>query len=138
MTIGHVCNIIHRQTDRVYEISMILVVEDDPDSRVLMKTALAMGGFTAQTAAHGVEALEILRQGEFPDLILLDLSLPQMSGEEFIKAARALPNGESLKFVVISGWDDIAKRAQEAGANGYLRKPVDLRILTREVQKHLP
>lgn len=121
----------------MYEISMILIIEDDPDSRFLLKKALEIGGFTAQTAAHGMEALEILSQGEFPELILLDLTLPQMSGEEFIRAARALPQGERLKFVIVSGWDDIAKRAQEVGASGYLRKPVDLRILTREVQKHL-
>lgn len=117
--------------------TMILVIEDDSDSRELLKRAIELAGYAVTTAEDGSQALALLNEKPFPSLILLDLSMPKMSGEDFIAAARSLPNGTSLKFVIVSGWDDIAKRTMNLGVSGYLRKPIDLRSLTREIQKHL-
>lgn len=116
---------------------VILVIEDDTDSRELLKRALELADFSVITAKEGHEALKILNEGCMPNLVLLDLSMPQMSGEEFVARMKTLPHCQDLKFIIVSGWDDLAKRSKDLGAAGFLRKPIDLRTLTREVKKQI-
>jgi CheY-like chemotaxis protein len=119
------------------KIPSILVIEDSAESRTLVQIALKDENYEVVTAASGIEALDLLSGGICPDLILLDLSLPNMSGEEFMIELRKHAHCSHAKVIVVSGWDDINQRAREVGATGYLRKPFDLRILAREVRRHL-
>ena len=114
----------------------ILLVEDDADSRALVKRAL-QDDYEVEVASGGLAALEILDAGEPPALILLDLSMPGMSGEKFIEKIRERPNASQTKIVLMSGWDDLAKRCQALGASGWIRKPVDLDRLDQEIASHL-
>jgi len=115
----------------------ILVIEDSEDSRALVELALQDENYDVITASTGLEALELLEEGACPDLILLDLSMPEMPGEEFMLELRKHEHCSHSKVIVVSGWDDVAKRAQDMGATGYLRKPFDLRVLAREVRRQL-
>jgi CheY-like chemotaxis protein len=115
----------------------ILVVEDSPDGRLLMQKALKMEGYSVLVAADGHAAFEILEQETPIDLILLDLSMPQMGGADFM--ARFHYHGKAMqtKVVLVSGWNHLEATAAELGADGFLRKPIDLDTLYREVERQL-
>lgn len=116
----------------------ILIVEDDADSRALYRRALEAEDYDVMTEANGTLALQKLAAGVTPHLILLDLTMPEMSGNDFFAQLKELPNAASIKVILVSGITDIATRAKELGADGYIRKPIELRTFHREVKKHLP
>lgn len=118
-----------KKTVETPEKPMFLVVEDDPDLRFLLVQALELEDYSVKAVSNGKEALKLLT-GWTPHFILLDLSLPEMSGEEFMQEFRRLPLSPKSKVILVSGWDHLSKRAAELGADGYLRKPVDLQSLT--------
>lgn len=115
----------------------ILLIEDSPDLRELVERALSLDGYKVETAEEGSSALELLKSSPPPDLVLLDISMPGMSGEEFIQTVRKVPGGTELRIVLMSGWDDIADRARDLGAAGWIRKPLDLDLFTDEVERQL-
>jgi two-component system, response regulator len=108
----------------------LLVVEDNPDTLVLLADALSLHarGLRVVTARDGVEALDLLRApGPAPALVLLDLKLPRVDGIEVLQALRTEPRTRSVPVVVFTLSDerrDVAG-AYAAGANAYVRKPVD-------------
>jgi two-component system response regulator MprA len=80
----------------------VLIVEDDRDIRECMADALEVEGYSVALAANGREALDQLRGGVFPDLILLDLLMPVMSGWEFRQEQLADPLLSGIPIVVVS------------------------------------
>jgi len=118
--------------------AMILLIEDNPINRVIMKKALTAEGYEVLEAAHGEEALVLLKNSPPLDLILVDLSMPQMNGKEFIQRFRENAKSSGTKIILVSGWEPLAETARALGVDGYLRKPVDLDDLYREIQRHLP
>jgi CheY-like chemotaxis protein len=80
----------------------VLIVEDDRDIRECMADALEMEGYTVGLAGNGREALEVLRSGARPDLILLDLLMPVMSGWEFRQVQLSDPLLSGIPVVVVS------------------------------------
>jgi CheY-like chemotaxis protein len=119
------------------ESKTILVVEDNPDFRRVFSKALELEHYDVLEAADGTEAFDLLKNSACPDLILLDLSMPNMNGAEFLKRLRDTPKCSKAKVVVLSGWDNLAVRARDLGADGYIPKPVDLGGLYEEVRRHL-
>lgn len=115
----------------------ILVVEDDLDLRNLYKMAFRHKPYAIHVAASAEEALEILARETDIQVILLDLSLPGMTGEDFLLTVRGLPQHQRLKFVVMSGWDELDRRAQVIGADSYIRKPAHLPDLEQRVDSLL-
>lgn len=109
----------------------ILVVEDDAVSRRLLQRALAISGFVVHIAEDGQVALEKLDLEPCPDIILLDLSMPNIDGATFVKELRVHGSCSKTKIVVMSGWDDVSERAKALGADAYIRKPIDLGLLER-------
>ena len=109
---------------------VVLVVDDDPRSRELMRIVLAAEGCRVQLAADGFEALGMLR-AQAPDLVLVDLRMPGMHGLEFCRRVRATDGVAEIPVVVLSGVTDEASRAEvlAAGADGFLAKPMDRRAL---------
>lgn len=113
----------------------VMIVDDEPADVLLLKMALGQTGYACNvvTAGNGVEALEKLREcakahRPGPDLILLDLNMPQMSGQEFLTQARQDPALRLPPVVVVSTSDaerDVVA-AYASGASGYLPKPVDI------------
>lgn len=116
----------------------ILIVDDEPQARRMLRTALVAQGFEVSDAITGEQAMEALRD-ERPDIILMDLNMPGMGG---LQACRAIRACSEVPIIVIS-----AKRTQkdrvmafEAGADQYLAKPFgveELLVLIRTVRRRL-
>ena len=109
---------------------MVLVVDDEHDIRETIAEALVMGGYRVRTAPNGNVALEQARKGR-PDLIVLDLMMPVMSGWQFLEARREDPELGSIPVVVDTAFPDI----QVEGAAVLLRKPFDLDTLLTTVAR---
>lgn len=101
-----------------------LVVDDSEDIRDLMSRMVEMLGHEAEEAADGVEAVEALQRSRY-DIMLLDLSMPRMSGEEVVRWIREHPDrGEGMRIVVVSAWaGDQRPTLNELGVTEVLPKP---------------
>jgi CheY-like chemotaxis protein len=111
----------------------ILIVEDDSDLRDMMSQLLTLEGYLPASAANGREALEYLREGHAPDLILLDLMMPIMDGWEFRREQERDPELARVPVVVLSALDE--HRAGDLHAQAFLKKPLDfdrLLLLVRQ------
>ena len=102
-----------------------LVVDDTEDIRDLMSRMVVRLGHLADQAADGVEAVEALRQNSY-DIMLLDLTMPRMSGEDVVRWLREHPDrGEGLDVVVVSAWAGEQRAVlQELGVTSVLPKPL--------------
>jgi CheY-like chemotaxis protein len=109
----------------------VLVVDDDPDIRQVVRDALEEEGCIVAEAPDGASALEAARQ-EHPALILLDMKMPVMDGWAFAAAYQQEP-APRAPLVVVTAATDAAARAAEVGADGHLGKPFDLEDLCRVV-----
>lgn len=116
----------------------ILVVEDVPLGLAVLRTRLESEGFAVLTARDGVEALEQAREGH-PDLMLLDLMLPRLSGERVCQELRADPRTRTLPIIVLSARVQEAERlrALAAGADAFIAKPYDMARLVEEIHARL-
>jgi CheY-like chemotaxis protein len=102
-------------------VARILIVEDDHDFRSAVTDTLQLHGHEVVEAKDGLVAIELLGQGLQVDLILLDLRMPNMSGEEFLAAKQAVPQLAAVPVAVLSVWSD---RAPHGGVVACVRKPV--------------
>jgi CheY-like chemotaxis protein len=112
----------------------ILIVDDDSDIRDILAMVLAAEGHEVGTAVDGVAALDQLRAGARPSLILLDMMMPRLDGEGFLRAMRSDPNTAGIPVVVLTGHPAARRIAAELGAAGCLAKPVELLELLRAIQ----
>ncbi len=100
----------------------ILLVEDSKFLRLTVERALARAGYEMSSAADGEEALRLARE-KLPDLILLDMLLPKLSGPEVLKALKQDPLTKAIPVVVMTGMSQKnAARLQGDGAAGFLEK----------------
>ena len=117
----------------------IVVVEDQPDNLKLLTTLLTIKGHTVIGLASGETLAEVVRTHQpAPDLVLLDIQLPGRDGYELLEELKTLPS-PSWKVVALTAHalpEDRA-RAQAAGFDGYITKPIDVRTFPAEVAKHL-
>lgn len=113
----------------------ILLVEDDPAVRRMVKAALTGAGLEVESAADGSAAAAILAARR-PALLLLDLGLPGVDGAVVGAAARAA-YGEGLPIIVISGQDRAAERGHHLGARATLAKPFRLEELVAAIRTAL-
>ena len=116
----------------------VLVVDDDRTMRVLLSAFLRAGGHDTEVASGGEEALALLAAGP-PDLVLLDYMMSGMSGLEALRRMRAEPRMDDVPILMLTGMD-LDARVEEAllaGADGYVRKPVDRRSLLARVDAAL-
>ena len=101
----------------------VLVVDDDADTRDALKMALELHSCSVVTAANGVEALRAVR-ADPPDLVLLDLMMPVMSGAEFVEELRKEERFRELPVVILSAWPQDAREVN--GVQGFLSKPTTI------------
>ena len=116
----------------------ILIVDDEPTIRRLVRAALDGRGYRLLEAADGPSALETARR-ERPDLVLLDLALPQLSGTEVCRRLKEAPATADIPVLLLTGMAQHTKRggAQTAGAQGCIEKPFSPRALTAQIAELL-
>src|SRR6202795_4543464 len=113
------------ETERASEAS-ILVVDDDPSTRFLMRRALEHLGFEVIEAADGIEGYQRYERHR-PDLLLVDVMMPRMNGYELCRKLRSHARSADVPIVVVTSVDDMPSiaRAYDAGATDFVAKPVD-------------
>ncbi|HET9016769.1 MAG TPA: response regulator transcription factor [Thermomicrobiaceae bacterium] len=117
----------------VEEMARILVVDDDPNIRQVVRFALGDEGHQVEEASDGRAALEQADRFH-PDVILLDMKMPGMDGWEFARRYRAR-YGRRAATVVLTAAHDAGRRARDIGADGYVAKPFDLDVLFARVDE---
>jgi CheY-like chemotaxis protein len=115
--------------------SHILVADDDPDIRALVREALSHDGHLVSQASDGQEALALI-EGQAPDLLVLDLQMPKQGGLEVLKVLRSRPATAALPVLVLTALDDevITRAGFDLGATDYLIKPFSIPQLAARVR----
>jgi CheY-like chemotaxis protein len=118
--------------------SKILIAEDNPVNRELLRELLEMRGHTIAEACDGEEALRIIEQTQ-PDLVLLDIGMPLLDGFGVIRKIRENPRFASMPVVAVTAYAMQGDREKILSSkfDGYLSKPVDARSLVQELDRVL-
>ena len=119
----------------------ILVVDDEPDVVTFISTVLSDNGYEAVTAKDGVEAIERVKERR-PDLISLDITMPEKSGVKFYREMRESDEYKDIPIVIVTGLSDdfqkfISSRRQVPPPDGYLSKPIGADDVLGAVKKLL-
>jgi DNA-binding response OmpR family regulator len=119
-------------------LARILAIEDDPSFRDLLELHLRTAGHTVRTAADPAEGLRGLLD-ELPELLLLDLDLPYLSGFEVLEALRSEETTRKIPIIVLTGRadEDTYGRCRNLGIDGFASKPLKLEELLQAVDKAL-
>lgn len=117
----------------------VLIVEDDPDQLALADLRVTMAGYAVRAARSGQEFTESLRAKGAPDILLLDVMLPDCDGFEILARVRRHPHLALLAVVMLTAKDDPADimKGLALGADGYVTKPYSKSILVDAIQKVL-
>jgi two-component system chemotaxis response regulator CheY len=118
----------------------VLVVDDSVTMVLSLKTTLSINGFEVETARNGQEALNKLKTGFEPCLILTDINMPVMGGMELIRNVRSMPGLRFVPILTLTTESELTKRNEGklAGATGWLVKPVSGNDLVAVIKKVLP
>lgn len=113
----------------------IIYVDDDPILREFAVVNLTTEHATVATAADGAEALKVIDAYE-PDIMLLDLEMPQMDGFEVLEHIRSNPRWKHLPVIVVTGREDVGAvdKAFQAGATSFVIKPLNWRLLSYQIR----
>jgi CheY-like chemotaxis protein len=119
-------------------VSRILIADDEEMNREVLREVLAANGYEVFEAANGNEAVERARK-DAPDLILMDIRMPQVDGFAVLARLRSTQGSAAIPVVAVTAFamQTDRKRAQEAGFDAYLSKPVDFQLLLRTVRELL-
>jgi two-component system cell cycle response regulator DivK len=123
----------------INEKTTILYVEDNPDNRTLVRRILLSEDYAMLEAVNAFEALNILKDNR-PDLILMDINMPDMDGYTLTAKIRAMPGFERIPILALTAnvMRGDKEKTLEAGCDGYIQKPLDIDQLIREVERFLP
>ena len=117
----------------------ILIIDDEPDTLTYFSSLLQDEGYDTRVAGNGDEGIKMVREGR-PDLITLDITMPESSGVRCYRELRSNEEWESIPVIMITGVSEkfrgfISSRKQVPPPDGYLAKPVDEKELIELVQK---
>lgn len=117
----------------------ILIIEDNRDSLELFSEILRDENYQIIETEDGQEALNYLKSSdEVPDLILMDLTFPHMTADEFVDQLHTQSKWQDIPLVVVSGQVDTQEHASRLNAKGFLKKPFDIdRLLNTIKEAHL-
>jgi two-component system cell cycle response regulator DivK len=104
----------------------VLIIESSIDTRLLVSLSLQAAGYYALTAASGEEAMQIAKHA-IPDVILMDLDMPQRDGFGATRRLRQMPELRHVPVVAVTAYpaDGIRQAARDVGCSGYIKKPFD-------------
>ncbi len=116
----------------------VLIVDDEPNIVMSLEFLMKKAGFEVAVARNGAEALAAL-EGEAPDLLLLDVMMPEFDGYEVCERIRADPTWSSTKIVMLTarGRDSERDRGLALGADAYVTKPFSTRELVAQIEEML-
>jgi two-component system cell cycle response regulator DivK len=116
----------------------ILYVEDNAENRLLIRRILVAEGFVVIEAANAYQAFEIIDSNR-PDLILMDINLPEMDGYTLTARLKAMPQLTGVPIIALTAnvMRGDRERTLEAGCDGYIQKPIDVDMLPAQVSKFL-
>ena len=116
----------------------ILYIEDNPDNRLLVRRILQAEDYTVLDADNANQALEIL-QGQRPDLILMDINLPEIDGYTLTTKLKDQPGMRDIPIIALTAnvMKGDRERTMEAGCDGYIQKPVDVDKLPHQIASYL-
>jgi two-component system cell cycle response regulator DivK len=116
----------------------ILVVEDNPKNMKLVRDVLEYAGYEVIEATSGEDGVR-LAETERPQLILMDLQLPDIDGTEALRQIRVGPDGRDVPIVAVTAFamDEDRTRAFASGFDGYVEKPINVRNFREQVQGFL-
>jgi two-component system, cell cycle response regulator DivK len=118
---------------------LVLIVEDDPDTRALYRYVLTESGFRTADAHNGFQALDKARELR-PDAVVTDLGVPGMDGFEFSRALRESPDTKTIPILAVTGQPDYLRepaRVRAAGIDQILTKPCPPDLLVSELRRVL-
>lgn len=116
----------------------IFLVDDSATMLMSLKNTLEIGGFGVETAADGMQALDRLKAGLRPDLIITDINMPRMDGLALIREARKLFRFTPILALTTESQQAKRDQAKQGGATGWLVKPVGGADLLRVIRQLLP
>ena len=116
----------------------ILYVEDNPENRMLVRRILLSQDYSLLEAKDASDALNVLKK-ERPDLILMDINMPDMDGYALTARIKAMPGFERVPILALTAnvMRGDKEKTLEAGCDGYIQKPLDIDQLIREVERYL-
>jgi two-component system cell cycle response regulator DivK len=117
----------------------ILVIEDHEDNRAILRDLFAAAGYTYLEAVNGADGIEAALR-ELPDLILMDIQLPELDGYQATREIKSKPELAAIPVIAVTSYalsGDEAK-ARAAGCDDYVTKPYSPRALLAKVRKYLP
>jgi two-component system chemotaxis response regulator CheY len=120
--------------------STIMIVDDSATMLLSLRSVLEMNGFTVEAANDGQAAVDRLRAGVRPDLIITDINMPRMNGIELIRHVRQQPNHRFTPILTLTteGQREARDQGRAAGATGWLVKPVSGVDLVGVIKQVLP
>ncbi len=120
------------------EHSQVLYIEDNFENRVLVRRILAAEGYDVLEAAEAEQGLEIARR-EKPDLVMIDINLPQLDGLTLTSMMKADPDLGHIPIVAVTAnvMKGDRERTLAAGCDGYIQKPIDIDDFPRQVARYL-
>lgn len=116
----------------------ILYIEDNPDNRLLVRRVLMVEDYEVLEAAEGLAGIELAIRKQ-PDLILMDMNLPQIDGYELTRRLRAIPALRNVPIIAMTAnvMHGDREKSLEAGCNGYIPKPIDVDALPEQIARFL-
>ena len=117
----------------------ILLIDDSEVVLAKARDTLEMSGYEVITAANGLEANRYLFQKEKPDIIIIDVMIPILNGNRTAKLIRENENTRKIPILLLSSKpeDELRRLTVEAGADGFIQKPVDFRLLVKKIEETL-
>ena len=116
----------------------ILYIEDNPENRLLVRRILEAEGYSVTEATDGLVGLEMAAQTQ-PDLILLDINLPEIDGYDLARRFRDTPGLQQVPILAVTAnvMQGDRERTLEAGCDGYIQKPIDVDRLPEQIRAAL-
>jgi two-component system, cell cycle response regulator DivK len=118
--------------------AVILYIEDNIDNRTLIRRILTSEGYELKEAGNAGEAMEMLGSLH-PDLILMDINMPDVDGYTLTSQIRTISGFESIPIVALTAnvMRGDRERSLEAGCDGYIQKPIDIDLLPQQIERYL-
>ena len=113
----------------------ILYVEDNPENRMLVRRILMAEGFKVMEAGSAAQAIEVL-QSQSPDLILMDINMPDMDGYTLTSRIKGMPNLSGVPVIALTAnvMKGDRERSLRAGCDGYIQKPIDVDTIGAQIR----